>query len=231
MQKRPFLRGDKRLCAPIAIGSGLTIFFFGVSLFSSCYIVRWIDIIFGIALIIIGVLLLNSIRDTHSPSTGEQSREVTNNRSPTTTTPSDEHDLQEWYEQRSADWQSLKDALLDQSRSFDKYVLTLAAGAFGLSLAFMRQIVPAPLDYTVPYLIVAWSCFTASILATLLSFLFSQKACLREIEIHNQVLRHADPPPNPFSKTTGRLNWTSMGCFMSGIVFLLMFSAINILSR
>jgi hypothetical protein len=46
------------------------------------------------------------------------------------------------YEVYLEERKSLVDAEREGSRSFDKAILTLAAGAFGLSLTFIRQIVP-----------------------------------------------------------------------------------------
>ena len=47
-------RGDKRFWSPIALTAGLTIVFFGISYMSASKCVGWIDIGFGIALLIIG---------------------------------------------------------------------------------------------------------------------------------------------------------------------------------
>ena len=52
--KRNFWRGDKRFWSSIALTSGLTIFFFGVSYVTTNVCIGWVDIVFGIALLIIG---------------------------------------------------------------------------------------------------------------------------------------------------------------------------------
>ena len=49
------------------------------------------------------------------------------------------------YEVYLEERKSLVTALLEQTRSFDKYVLTLAGGTFGLSFLFIKQIVPQPM--------------------------------------------------------------------------------------
>jgi len=79
----------------------------------------------------------------------------------------------------------LVDAKREESRLFDKAILTLAAGAFGLSLAFIRQIVPSNgiKPGTMFMLIFAWAWFCISLLSTLISFLTSQSACSKQMEI------------------------------------------------
>ncbi len=54
MTKRNILRGDKRFWAPIAIGSGLTITFFGISYVTTHMWIGCVDIVFGVLLLIVG---------------------------------------------------------------------------------------------------------------------------------------------------------------------------------
>ena len=60
-QKRNFWRGDKRFWSPIAITSGLAIFFFGVTYeannaatVANNAAIGWVDIVFGIILMAVG---------------------------------------------------------------------------------------------------------------------------------------------------------------------------------
>lgn len=139
------------------------------------------------------------------------------------------------YEVYLGERKSLVNTLLDQSRSFDKYILTLAGGTFGLSFLFIKQIVPQPIHNTLSLLIAAWSCFGASILVTLLSFLFSQAACLKQIEIienswFSKITNNAKTSPNIYNKITVWLNWISMVLFVSGVVLLIVFGTKNLLA-
>jgi len=125
----------------------------------------------------------------------------------------------------------LQDALLDQSRSFDKYVLTMAASTFGLSFLFIQHIVPEPKADTMKFLVAAWGAFAGSILITLISFLLSQKACLRQIEILGRWLgrrsEELQEPVNVYTKITQWFNWLSMAAFVSGVALLMTFGAKN----
>ena len=89
------------------------------------------------------------------------------------------NDYKTYIEQRN----SLVNAQIDQARQFDKYILTLASGTFGFSVVFMRYLVPTPDTSTLPLIITALVNFGSSILSTLLSFLMSQKAITRQLEI------------------------------------------------
>ena len=127
---------------------------------------------------------------------------------------------------------SLGAAILDQSKSFDKYVLTLASGALALSLTFIEKIVPHPDANTISILIGAWAAFGLSILLTLVSFLFSQKACRKNIDTIDGLLTKAfdynNQPPNRLAIFTDLLNWISMFSFVTGVALLTAFTVRNI---
>lgn len=53
-QRRTFWRGDKRFWSPIAITSGLTIFFFGITYVATNTAIGAVDIVVGLVLIGIG---------------------------------------------------------------------------------------------------------------------------------------------------------------------------------
>ena len=128
---------------------------------------------------------------------------------------------------------SLINAELEQARHFDKYILTLAAGTFGLSLLFVERIAPHPKDGTEWLLIAAWVAFGASILSTLVSFLLGQESCSKEIEIldgkYREDIKDKKEIKNRFVTWTKWLNRVSMFLFIVGVTFLITFSALNFL--
>ncbi len=121
----------------------------------------------------------------------------------------------------------------EQSRHFDKYILTLAAGTFGLSLLFVERIAPHLKDGTGWLLIAAWVAFGTSILSTLVSFLLSQESCSKEIEIldgkYRGDIKDEKKIKNNFVTWTKWLNRVSMILFIVGVIFLITFSALNFL--
>ena len=122
---------------------------------------------------------------------------------------------------------SLFNASLEQSRLFDKAILTLASGALGLSLTFIRQIVPEGCEPRNIYsLIVSWIFLALSILSTVVSFLTSVKACAKQIEIMEKETSKDNS--NCYRRITGYLNIFSVLCFIIGVFLLAKFSISNL---
>lgn len=105
----------------------------------------------------------------------------------------------------------LVESLQKGSQSFDKAILTLASGSFGLTIIFLRDIVPIPYENTKWLLHYSWSLFALTILLILISFLTSQKACLRQIDNAYEVLvNHSTNIKNYWAIITMILNYTSI---------------------
>src|SRR5712692_4706414 len=62
------------------------------------------------------------------------------------------------------------------SQAYDRTVLTLAAGALGLSLAFMKDAASHQIRESFVHLLRGWECLGSSLTATLVSMLTSQFA-------------------------------------------------------
>ena len=115
------------------------------------------------------------------------------------------------------------------AESFDKAMITLSAGALGLSITFLHDIAPHP--RLIWLLWIAWGGFILSLLSTLLSFLLSQWACRRQRDILDSRSRNepqATEQPNRPAQATGILNWASIICFIAGVVFMAIFSIRNL---
>ena len=78
---------------------------------------------------------------------------------------------------------SLIEAQLQSYISLDKWLLTLSGGAFGLSITFIKNIIPSEGSKVILVLFLAWLSFCLSLLSTLISFLTSQTAYSKQIEI------------------------------------------------
>ena len=117
-------------------------------------------------------------------------------------------------------------------KSFDRAILTLSAGALGISITFINQIAPYPTRDTKWLIISAWMFFSLSVLSTLISFLTSQVACRKQIEICEEVLLHGrsddDSKSNKFATLTKWLNYTSIFFFLIGIITLASFCFKNL---
>lgn len=118
----------------------------------------------------------------------------------------------------------------DTAQQFDKAILTLAAGALALSITFIHEIAPNPKPFSICFLIIAWVLFCLSLLSTLISFLASQAACRKQRDIldHDIAGKKDFPLTNNAAAWTNGLNYLSISFFIFGIVFLVIFSALNL---
>lgn len=145
-------------------------------------------------------------------------------------------DYQEKYQVYLEERKSLIDAHREGGRSFDKSMLTLSAGAFGISLAFIKQIAPTLQAGSVVILIWSWVLFGGALLCTLVSFLTSQSAFLRQIEILEEEIDKSDDSSNEsnsrniYDTITRVLNYVSVLLFIAGTSLLAYFSATNLLA-
>lgn len=128
--------------------------------------------------------------------------------------------------------------LIESDRSaaeqFDKALLTLSAGALGLSITFINQIAPNPEAETLWLVIVAWILFCCSVLSTLLSKLLAQSAYKRQVGIDERYLlgeakQEAQPPEsNRLAIAVTLSNFFSLTLFIGGVAFLILFTSANL---
>lgn len=78
----------------------------------------------------------------------------------------------------------LNETMHDQAKAFDKGILSLSSGALGLSILFMERLAPKPVLCKL-ILAVSWFLFAFAILATLYSFLVSQR-------VHRELIAEWD---------------------------------------
>jgi uncharacterized ion transporter superfamily protein YfcC len=219
---------DKRFWSSIAIGSGITIFAFGSSLFPDItwiYLRGWVTCIVGIILLMLGFTLV-FVKKTKSDDKLDVAEQPTKESEDTGQSDKEYEDY--LIEERK----SLVIALLEETKSFDRWILTLAGGTFGLSLAFINQIASNPKS-GITFLGIAWASFAVSILLTLISFLSSQEACYKQVETVDKLItkeldRKRRLSLNLFSKFTKGLNWFSMVMFIVGVIFLITFAIKNL---
>jgi hypothetical protein len=125
---------------------------------------------------------------------------------------------------------SLVDAEIEQARSYDKAILTLSAGALALSLTFVHELAPKFDKWTIGWLVAAWAAFILSLLATLISFQVSQWA-FREARDSLDALHEraeASAASERAADLTKAANIASLGCFIVGAIFLVVFVSLNI---
>jgi len=115
----------------------------------------------------------------------------------------------------------------NSQESYDKTVLSLSAGALGVSFAFVKDIVGSWPAKTHGWLFAAWVFWGLSVTSVLFSFLCSQKALRKAIkqvdvgEMYNKNLG------GYLNKATILLNYTAGLCFFLGVITMIVFVAHN----
>jgi hypothetical protein len=140
-----------------------------------------------------------------------------------------EHALQK-HAQHMAERDKLIEAARESSQTFDQAVLAFGAAVFGASVAFLKDVAPKPQAYSLPWLCVSWSCFTIGLLAVILSFLFSHKACLVRIDDGAAQLSNpnADGTADRWGTLTSWCNYLCVGFLFFGVVAWVIFALENL---
>jgi hypothetical protein len=124
----------------------------------------------------------------------------------------------------------LIDAARESARTFDQAVLAFGSAVFGFSVVFLKDIAPKPALDTLKWLGVSWLLFSLGLLAILLSFLFSHRACLFGIEDASEAARVSDyqPKTNPWGIATTVCNFVCIGLLFLGLLCWSVFAYANL---
>jgi hypothetical protein len=124
----------------------------------------------------------------------------------------------------------------DEDAKAEKWIMTLASGSFGLSFAFIGQVVKLENAQCLGFLIAAWSCFLAVLVIGLIGFSVSSFAhsVLAEEEAKNLAVKYQGKEPEYKSRSlffgaNAVLGYASILAFISGSVWLILFIAKNLL--
>lgn len=116
-----------------------------------------------------------------------------------------EHQKQAW-----SDCQSGSD-------EFDKSILTYSSAGLGISLVFIKDIVPLVRVIDLPLLYASWIAFGVAIVVTIFSFQLSVKAQEKHVEHLRLYYLNRQPQylnaANPAASWVGRFKWISGGAF------------------
>lgn len=115
---------------------------------------------------------------------------------------------------------------------FDKAILTLSSGGLGLSLAFLKDVVKTRPPVGEPILVVSWVLFAVSILSTLVSFLFSERAIVDHQEFARRYYLESNQEYRDkvscYSTATKIANLIAAFMFLSAVVLSIIFVSTNI---
>jgi len=110
---------------------------------------------------------------------------------------------------------------------FDKAIMTLSGGALGISIAFLKDVAPAPRPETKIYLIIAWGAFAVSLGAILLSYLMSMRAIrivIKRVDDHALYERGETSFPSVLTWICNIMG--ALGFFL-GVIFFVCFAIAN----
>ena len=117
--------------------------------------------------------------------------------------------------------ESRRDLLVRQisnAVNYDNAILTLSSAALGLSLVFLKDILPINKIDCLSLLICSWVFFGLAIISVIVSYFTSQKAIEKQLiisyEYYIEKKESAFEEENPFARHTERLNKLS-GFFLS----------------
>jgi len=115
------------------------------------------------------------------------------------------------------------------SQQFDRAILNLSAGALALSITFLERVLQQPWQHT-RVLAAAWVGFCTAIIFTLSSFLTSQSAHRKQLEILEGLLAGEESvlQRNSLAVWTQCLNIAAAVAFVTGTIVLLVFAYLNL---
>ncbi len=123
----------------------------------------------------------------------------------------------------------LIDAARESLRTFDQAVLAFGSAVFAASVAFLKDVAPNPLPFTLKWLGISWALFSVGLLAALLSFLFSHRACMFEIDEGAKALdRSYNRSSNLWTTGTDVCNCLSVGLLFCGLLSWSLFGFENV---
>jgi hypothetical protein len=118
------------------------------------------------------------------------------------------------------------------SDEFDKNILTYSSAGLGISLVFIKDIVPLSRTIHLNLLYSSWILFGLAILVTISSFQLSVKALEQHLEHLRKYYLERQPQylnaPNRATEWVGHFKWISGGCFVLAIIGTIFFSISNL---
>lgn len=115
---------------------------------------------------------------------------------------------------------------------FDRAILSLSSAGLGLSLAFLKDIVPLDEIAVLWLLFISWTLFSLSIMATLVSFVLARISIDKQLEYAEEYYVNRDESffnkKNPYKLATTITNYISGICFLLAILMTVSFVSINI---
>ena len=132
-------------------------------------------------------------------------------------------------------WKYQRDNQIDLDQRIHKALLTVASGSFGVSFAFISQIVKLEHAFNIWLLITSWALFAFTIILEIMELKIGsiiQDYLLNTIEKNIERGYEGKPYKEPNKKTVSLpgkiMGWVSFISFTTGVICLIFFVLINI---
>jgi hypothetical protein len=133
-----------------------------------------------------------------------------------------------------ADYKSARAVQLEQDASFDRSLIALSGGAFGISFAFINQIVPLATASNHAILFTAWILFAVCLVLALIGFRISSAIHWAQAVESRKAIDELDHNKIPTEHKhwygtwlTKLQNWLSLVSFIGGVGCLITFVTLN----
>ena len=121
---------------------------------------------------------------------------------------------------------------LSNSENLDRAILMLSSAGLGLSLVFVKGLVPLTKADCMCLLYFSWFLFGSAILSTLVSFFVSQQGIKKQLEMNRQYYLERKEKvineKNLWASATERLSYVSALTYIVAAFFLVLFIALNL---
>ena len=125
----------------------------------------------------------------------------------------------------------LWDALRAGQEQYDKYLLTLSGGGLAISLTLVKDVFGPTVAFTT-ILALSWALFCLSIIATIASFMTSQKSLRRHLANYEEYLATGEDgklrAQNSLETLTTALNYASGSFFLAAVAATIVFASVNL---
>ena len=114
------------------------------------------------------------------------------------------------------------------SLNYDKAVMTLAGGTLGISITFLKDIVPNPLPETKILLYISWIFLALSLASILISYLFSMESLRKAMkQVDDGTIHTTKNIGGFFARLTASLRVLASIAFLAGVIGFLWFALSN----
>lgn len=121
---------------------------------------------------------------------------------------------------------------LSNTENLDRQILTLSSSILGITITFIKNVVPVDKAILVPLLIASWGLLTFAIISTLISFHVSQKGLSQQLlfaeKYYLEECEEYGIKKNRFASLTELASYLSTGAFTLAVICLVMFISFNI---